>query len=168
MTQKQGLDLLVAAMQQLADVPDLVWLLAGEGPTKEALAEATAGISQVRLLPLQPLERLNDWLNLATVHLLPQRAGAADVVLPSKMMGILASGRPVVACSPAGSELGELAEQAGLRVEPEDPSAFAAAVRRLIEDGGLRQRLRERAREVAEQRFGKEAVLRRLERELVA
>jgi colanic acid biosynthesis glycosyl transferase WcaI len=168
MNQKQGLDLLVAAMQQLADVPDLVWLLAGEGPTKEALAEATAGISQVRLLPLQPLERLNDWLNLATVHLLPQRAGAADVVLPSKMMGILASGRPVVACSPAGSELGELAEQAGLRVEPEDPSAFAAAVRRLIEDGGLRQRLRERAREVAEQRFGKEAVLRRLERELVA
>jgi colanic acid biosynthesis glycosyl transferase WcaI len=168
MNKKQGLELLVAVMHQLADVPHLVWLLAGEGPTKAALAEATAGLARVRLLPLQPVERLNDWLNLADVHLLPQKAGAADVVLPSKLLGILASGRPVVASSPAGSELGDLAEQAGLRVEPEDPDAFAAAVRRLVEDGALRQRLGAQARRLAEQRFGKDAVLRGLERELVA
>ncbi len=168
MNHKQGLDLLVAAMQELADLPDLVWLLAGEGPTKAALAEATAGMAQVQLLPLHPVERLNDWLNLATVHLLPQRAGAADVVLPSKLLGILASGRPVVASSPGGSELGVLAEQAGMRVDPEDPNTFAAAVRRLVEDGALRQRLGERARQVAEERFGKEAVLHRLEHKLMA
>jgi colanic acid biosynthesis glycosyl transferase WcaI len=167
MNKKQGLELLVAVMHQLAEVPDLVWLLAGEGPTKAALAEAVAGRANVRLLPLQPVERLNDWLNLADVHLLPQKAGAADVVLPSKLLGILASGRPVVASSPAGSELGDLAQQAGLRVEPEDADAFAAAVRRLVEDGALRQRLGARARQLAEQRFGKGAVLRGLERELV-
>ena len=168
MNKKQGLELLVAVMQQLADVPNLVWLLAGEGPTKAALAEATAGMAQVRLLPLQPVERLNDWLNLADVHLLPQKAGAADVVLPSKLLGILASGRPVVASSPAGSELGNLAEQAGLRVDPEDPSAFAAALRRLVNDGPLRQRLGARARQLAEQRFGQNAVLHTLEQELEA
>jgi colanic acid biosynthesis glycosyl transferase WcaI len=168
MNKKQGLELLVAVMQQLADVPNLVWLLAGEGPTKAALAEATAGMAQVRLLPLQPVERLNDWLNLADVHLLPQKAGAADVVLPSKLLGILASGRPVVASSPAGSELGNLAEQAGLRVDPEDPSAFAAALRRLVNDGPLRQRLGARARQLAEQRFGQDAVLHTLEQELEA
>ena len=168
MNKKQGLELLVAVMQQLADVPNLVWLLAGEGPTKAALAEATAGMAQVSLLPLQPVERLNDWLNLADVHLLPQKAGAADVVLPSKLLGILASGRPVVASSPEGSELGNLAEQAGLRVDPEDPIAFAAAVRRLVGDGMLRQRLGAQARQLAEQRFGQDAVLRRLELELEA
>ncbi len=168
MNKKQGLELLVAVMQQLADVPNLVWLLAGEGPTKAALAEATAGMAQVRLLPLQPVERLNDWLNLADVHLLPQKAGAADVVLPSKLLGILASGRPVVASSPAGSELGNLAEQAGLRVDPEDPSAFAAALRRLVNDGPLRQQLGARARQLAEQRFGQDAVLHTLEQELEA
>jgi colanic acid biosynthesis glycosyl transferase WcaI len=168
MNKKQGLELLVAVMQQLADVPNLVWLLAGEGPTKAALAEATAGMAQVRLLPLQPVERLSDWLSLADVHLLPQKAGAADVVLPSKLLGILASGRPVVASSPEGSELGTLAEQAGLRVDPEDPIAFAAAVRRLVNDGPLRQRLGAQARQLAEQRFGQDAVLRRLEQELEA
>jgi len=168
MNKKQGLELLVAVMQELEDVPNLLWLLAGEGPTKVALAEATAGMAQVRLLPLQPVERLNDWLNLADVHLLPQKAGAADVVLPSKLLGILASGRPVVASSPAGSELGNLAEQAGLRVDPEDPIAFAAALRRLVNDGPLRQRLGAQARQLAEQRFGQNAVLRTLEQELEA
>jgi colanic acid biosynthesis glycosyl transferase WcaI len=124
-------------------------------------------LAQVRLLPLQPVERLNDWLNLADVHLLPQKAGAADVVLPSKLLGILASGRPVVASSPEGSELGDLAEQAGLRVDPEDPIAFAAAVRQLVDDGELRSQLGGRARQLAVERFGEEAVLRRLEGELV-
>jgi colanic acid biosynthesis glycosyl transferase WcaI len=168
MNKKQGLELLVAVIKQLADRPNLLWLLAGEGPTKTVLAEATAGLAQVRLLPLQPVERLNDWLNLADVHLLPQKAGAADVVLPSKLLGILASGRPVVASSPAGSELGDLAEQAGLRVDPEDPIAFATAVRRLVNDGPLRQRLGGRARELAVERFGQEAVLRTLEGQLKA
>jgi len=168
MNKKQGLELLVAVIKQLADVPNLLWLLAGEGPTKAALIEATAGLAQVRVLPLQPVERLNEWLNLADVHLLPQKAGAADVVLPSKLLGILASGRPVVASSPAGSELGDLAKQAGLRVDPEDPIAYAAAVRRLVNDGALRQRLGGRARQLAVERFGEEAVLRQLERELKA
>jgi colanic acid biosynthesis glycosyl transferase WcaI len=168
MNKKQGLDLLVEAMRRLEDVPDLVWLLAGEGPSKAALVQATAGMAHVRILPLQPADRMNDWLNLADIHLLPQKAGAADLVLPSKLLGILASGRPVVAGSPAGSELGLIAEQVGLRVEPEDGAAFAAAVRQLIQNPMLRQRLGQAARQLAEQRYGQEAVLGQLERELEA
>jgi len=166
MNKKQGLELLVAAIRLLEDVPDVVWLLAGEGPSKAALADATAGLANVRLLPLQPAERLNDWLNLADVHLLPQKAGAADLVLPSKLLGMLASGRPLVAGSPLASELGQIAELAGLRVEPEDAAAFAAAVRRLVLDPGLRQQRGHAARALAEQRFGREAVLGALEQQL--
>jgi colanic acid biosynthesis glycosyl transferase WcaI len=166
MNKKQGLDLLATVIRLLADKANLIWLLAGEGPTKGDLAEATAGMENVRLLPLQPANQLNDWLNLADVHLLPQKAGAADLVLPSKLLGILASGRPVVASSPAASELGQLAEQAGLRVEPEDARGFAAAVRQLVGDGALRARLGGQARQLAEQRYGREAVLEQLELEL--
>jgi colanic acid biosynthesis glycosyl transferase WcaI len=168
MNQKQGLELLVEAIHQLADLPGLVWLFAGEGPSRAELAAATVGMANVKLLPLQPLERLNDWLNLADVHLLPQKAGAADLVLPSKLLGILASGRPFVASSPAGSELGQLAELAGIRVEPEDGVAFAAALRRLLTDPCLRQKLGGQGRLLAEQRYGREAVLERLENELTA
>lgn len=167
MNKKQGLEVLVEAMRHLADLPRLVWLLAGEGPSKAVLAEATSGMAQVRLLPLQPAERLNDWLNLADVHLLPQKAGAADLVLPSKLLGILASGRPLVASSPAGSELGELAEQAGVRVDPEDGVAFAAALRGLLADGQLRRRLGQRGRQLVEQHYSRDVVLQRLEQELL-
>ncbi|MFM7265265.1 MAG: WcaI family glycosyltransferase, partial [Cyanobium sp.] len=127
MNKKQGLEMLLEVMNHLQDLPALVWILAGEGPTKAELAKATANRANVKLLGLQPNERLQDWLNLADIHLLPQKASAADLVLPSKLLGILASGRPVVASSPANSELGRLAEQAGLRVEPEDARAFADA-----------------------------------------
>jgi colanic acid biosynthesis glycosyl transferase WcaI len=166
MNKKQGLEMLVGAMEQLEDLADLVWLLAGDGPSKAELAAATAGRRNVKLLPLQPPERLNDWLNLADVHLLPQRAGAADLVLPSKLLGILASGRPVVAASPAGSELGQLANTGGLRVDPEDATAFAEAVRKLALDPYRRQQLGKAARLLAEHNFGREAVLERMERNL--
>ena len=47
---KQGLDLLAQVIHQLADLPQLVWLLAGEGPTKAELVTATQGLSNVRHL----------------------------------------------------------------------------------------------------------------------
>ena len=71
-------------------------------------------------------------------------------MLPSKLLGILASGRPVVASSPPASELGQLAEQAWLRVEPEDAAGFAAALRQLIGNHDLRQRLGRQARQLVE------------------
>lgn len=166
MNQKQGLELLVEAIRLLADFPNLVWMLAGEGPTKGDLVSATQGLAHVRILPLQPLERLNDWLNLADVHLLPQKAGAADLVLPSKLLGILASGRPVVASSPADSELGRVAEQAGLRVDPGDAAGFAGAIRQLVRDSRLRQQRGMAARQLVEQGYGQEAVLTSLEAKL--
>ena len=167
MNKKQGLELLVAVMGQLTDLPQLVWLLAGEGPTKAELLEATERMANVKVLPLQPAARLDDWLNLADVHLLPQKASAADLVLPSKLLGILASGRPVVASSPASSELGQIAQEAGLRVDPEDAAAFAAAVRRLVQDPGLRHQRGRAARLLAEKNYGREAVLTKLEKSLL-
>jgi colanic acid biosynthesis glycosyl transferase WcaI len=165
MNKKQGLDLLAQVIHRLVDRHDLVWLLAGEGPTKAELSRACEGLPQVRLLPLQPVERLNDWLNAADIHLLPQKTVVADLMLPSKLLGMLASGRPVIASSPAGSELAELAGKAGLCVTPEDVEAFTAAVARLVDDPAMRASKGSRARELAEQRFGREAVLQRLERQ---
>ena len=166
MNKKQGLDLLVEAIRQLAELPHLVWLLAGEGPTKADLVCATEGFPQVIHLLLQPAERMNDWLNAADIHLLPQKAGAADLVLPSKLLGMLASGRPVVATSTPGSELAELAAEAGACTIPGDANAFADALRHLIAHQEQRLMAGKRARKLAEDRFGKDAVLERFEQQL--
>lgn len=168
MNRKQGLELLVEVIRLLSVSPaaqlELVWLLAGEGPSKADLQQATADMPHVHVLPLQPSECLNDWLNAADIHLLPQRGSAADLVLPSKLLGMIASGRPVIASSPPGTELAALAEQAGLCVPPEDPHAFAEAVRQLAQDPALRSAKGAAARQLAESRFGREAVLQQMER----
>ena len=166
MNKKQGLDILASAIQELVDMPQLLWLIAGEGPTKAELIASTSKYKNVKILPLQPAEKMNKWLNLADVHLIPQKAKAADLVLPSKLLGILASGRPVVASSPSGSELGLLAEMAGIRVKPGDDKGFAKAVRQLVCDKELRERLGAKGRSIAESNFGRELVLKKLESDL--
>lgn len=88
-------------------------------------------------------------------------------MLPSKLLGILASGRPVVASSPADSELALLAGQAGRCVPPGDPGRFAAALSELIDDSTLRTNAGCRARQLAEAQFGKESVLLRFEQQLL-
>ena len=90
---KQGLDLLVAVSRRLVSRPDIQFVFCGDGPYRETLARALGGAANVRFLPLQSADRLNELLNLADIHLLPQLGDAADLVMPSKLTGIMASGR---------------------------------------------------------------------------
>ncbi len=100
---KQALEEVLAAAAITVDDRRLRFVIAGEGPEKARL-QATAP-SNVTFLPLQPEARLNDLLNAADVHVLPQNANAADLVLPSKLGGMLASGKPIVAQAAPGTEL---------------------------------------------------------------
>ncbi len=82
------------AARLLKDRPDLYFVVAGDGPEKARLMRDYADLPNLRFLPLQPEERLCELLNLADLHVLPQSSGAADLVLPSKLGGMLASGKP--------------------------------------------------------------------------
>jgi len=167
MNEKQGLELLVEAMKILKDRTDLVWIMGGEGPSKPALEMATRHLPQVRHLGLQPNKLLNEWLNMADIHLLPQKAAATDLVLPSKVLGILASGKTLLAATPATSTLGHLAEQAGRRVNPGDKMAFAQAVVELASDANERETKGKQARWIARQYFEMDAVLGQFEKTAV-
>jgi len=110
---------------------------------------------------------LNELLNLADIHLLPQRADAADLVMPSKLTGMLASGRPVLATAHAGTELAGVVAGCGVVVEPGNVQAFVDALRQLAEDGELRDCLGKAARRYAEDNLSKESVLSRFEQKLM-
>jgi len=120
----------------------------------------------VTLLPLQPLARLNHLLNAADIHLLPQRASAADLVMPSRLSAMLASGRPVIATAHEGTQVAMVVEGRGLVVPAEDADALHAAVLLLVEDRGLRLRLGRAAREYAVEHMGKQKVLQQFESDL--
>jgi len=165
---KQGLMLLSAAARLLQGEAGLVFVICGDGVLKDELAAASVGQANVRLLSLQPQERLGELLSMADIHLLPQSAEAADLVMPSKLSGMLASGRPVVATSVPGTEIADVLEDCGVVVPPDDADALAAAVQTLALDPARRARLGANARLWAEERIGKDAVLGMLETNLQA
>ncbi len=163
---KQGLDVLGDVARRLADRDDIIFVLCGQGPGRIPLEENCAGLGNVRFLNLQPLSELNDLLNMADLHLLPQRADAADLVMPSKLTGMLASGRPVVAAAHADTALAATVRGCGVVVEPEQAAAMAAAIVDLADDAQRRVTLGAAARAHAQARLGRDAVLRAVEREM--
>ena len=156
---KQGLMVIPAAASLLRRRQDIVFVVCGDGLMKPDIETAVAGLPNVRLMPLQPAERLSELLGMADIHLLPQTPDAADLVLPSKLSGMLASGRPVIATCREGTEISEIVSQCGLVVAPEDSTALALAVSQLADDRTMRLELGRRAREFAESNFERTAVL---------
>lgn len=165
---KQGLETVVQAARALAHRPDIVFVVCGQGALRADLEAAARELNNLRLLPLQPLERLGELLGLADTHLLPQSVEAEDLVLPSKLTNMLASGRPVIATCRAGTELAEVVSRCGVVVPPGDAASLARAIEALMDDPARREALGRLAREHAERHIDREAVLRGLEAELLA
>ena len=165
---KQGLIVIPEAAKLLLHRKDIVLVICGNGAFKPLLQTMADQLPNLKLLPLQPFERLNDLLGMADIHLLPQSQDAEDLVLPSKLSGMLASGRPVIATCNEGTEIAEVVEQCGLVVEPGNGLALAQAIEKLTDHPELRLQLGLSARHFAETHVASDSVLGRLEDELEA
>jgi len=125
---KQGLGVLLEAAERLADQRSIQFVIAGEGPTEAGLIAKYGNLPTVRFLPLQPEERFRAFLGLADLHVLPQEADAADLVLPSKLGGMLASGRRILAMAAPSTELAHFLAGAAILVMPGNASGLAEAI----------------------------------------
>ena len=166
MAQKQGLEILRGAVEKLQTKKDLHFVFCGDGPGRSALTELGAKCRNVHFVGLQPISRLNDLLNLADIHLLPQRADAADLVMPSKLTGMLASGRPVVVSAARDTQLAHVVEGCGIVVPPGDTSAFAWAIEELTGHSALREKFGRNGRAYAVANLERNVILGRFEEEL--
>ncbi|HZD48526.1 MAG TPA: glycosyltransferase WbuB [Silvibacterium sp.] len=164
---KQGLEVLPPLAQQLRYDGRLHFVFCGDGAFRPQLEQMTAGLQNVSLLPLQPVERLNELLNAADIHLLPQRGDAADLMMPSKLTGMLASGRPVVSTAGAGTQVAEVVAGRGINVAPGDLGALREAVVMLAANEEMRKEMGRAARLFAEEQLSREQVLRRFEMEMM-
>jgi colanic acid biosynthesis glycosyl transferase WcaI len=156
---KQGIDIVLDAAKLLRQRRDLTFVICGEGPNRRKLEALAQGLGNVQFHDLQPKDRLNDLMGLATIHLLPQVAGAADLVLPSKLANMLASGRPVVATAAEGTGLAREVDGCGEAVEPGDAAMFAGAIVRLIEDEAMWAGMAASARARAETRWARSEII---------
>lgn len=166
MGEKQGLELLVEVARRLQNRPEILFVLAGAGVARARLESQGKNLPNLRWLPLQPAERLNEWLNLADIHLLPQRADAADLVMPSKLTGMLASGRPVVATALPGTQIGQVVASCGRLVAPADLDGLVEVIYELARDSTLRFKLGKQARRYAVEHWDYEHVMLDFEKNL--
>ncbi|MHB0776583.1 WcaI family glycosyltransferase [Halomonas sp. WWR20] len=131
--EKQGLESLIEAAKRLEDYKEVVFLVVGEGAGKARLVELSRKYSLTNIVfaPLQPYEDLPMLLASADCHLVIQRRGAADAVLPSKLTNILAVGGNAVITADPDTSLGLLcSEYPGIAicVEPESISALIKGI----------------------------------------
>ncbi|MDN5881690.1 MAG: WcaI family glycosyltransferase, partial [Nitrosospira sp.] len=163
MGEKQGLEMVLEAASKCRNDPRLLFLMVGDGGARRRLADLSKKmeLQNVRFLPLQPKERLNDMLSAGDIHLVVQKRDAADLVMPSKLTNILAAGRACIATADPGTALHDVVSgyEAGCVVPPGDTDALADAVVKLACDPAMRQFCGRNAREYAEMNLDKDRIL---------
>ena len=164
---KQGIELLADAARLLAAARHIHFVFCGNGPSRAPLQAACSRLGNVHFLDLQPAARFNELLGMADIHVLPQRADAADLVMPSKLAGMLASGKAVIVTAHAGTELSNVVSGRGLVVAPGDAQALAEAIAHLAASRQTRERMGAAGRSFAEEELDQNAILLRFERELL-
>jgi colanic acid biosynthesis glycosyl transferase WcaI len=169
MNRKQGIEIMTDVAERLHSDKKILFVICGSGPARIGIEEAVQKkcLKNVRFLPLQPVERLNDLLNMADIHLLPQRHDVADIVMPSKLTGMMASGRPVIATAKLGTQLAKVLNGCGLVVPPKDVSGLVEAIQLLAWDREKRNAMGRAARRYAEDNWDKEKVLTGFEKVLM-
>ncbi|HEY1006124.1 MAG TPA: glycosyltransferase, partial [Sphingobacteriaceae bacterium] len=133
---KQGLDTILHAARSLSGIPGLKFVICGTGPYLQELKDLNEelALDNVLFMPLQPTRVLNRFLNMADIHLVIQKKEASDLVMPSKLTNILATGGVSIVTAEKGSSLYQIIERhrIGIVAEPENPNALARAVSRAI------------------------------------
>ncbi len=135
-------DTLVEAARQLAgDGIGLVFV--GDGAERKRLETACAGIPNVRFLPFFPASKISSVLAAADAHVITVKRGLEGVVVPSKMYGILAAGKPILALAPTECDVVSLGSQKGFSIsaDPDNPAQLVARVREMLFDGEKLHRL---------------------------
>jgi glycosyltransferase involved in cell wall biosynthesis len=148
---------IIGAVKQLADEPEIRFVFAGEGAglsrLKKALGAAEVGNAMFK--PFQPREKLRFSLGAADLHLASLKDGMEELVMPSKLYGILAAGRPVAFVGQPGSDIGAFIQErnVGFSVSSGDGGVLAQSIRLLARDPERRARLGKNARALFEKEY---------------
>lgn len=164
----QGLEVLLDAAPSLTAEARVRIVFVGDGVLRPVLEQRALelGLSNVAFVPHQPYASVPDIYAAgdACVVSLPDELG--DLALPSKVLRIMACGRPVLALCHPDSDLGRVVSEAGagVVVHPVEPAAIAEAVRRLARNPEEAKRMGVAGRAYVEAHFSRSTVTRQYAR----
>ena len=159
----QNIGIILDAAQQLKD-EDVQFVIFGTGGLEEEIRRRIAGegLTNVRLLPLQPYERVSQVYSLGDACVVSCKEGLGGSAMPSKTWTIMSCGRPVIASFDEG-ELKEIIESGpcGVFTHAGKVEEFAAAVRSLMADRDRCEQMGRNARKFILENLTKEVGTRR-------
>jgi len=143
-------DEFIEAARRLRDRTDIVFLFVGEGPRlgEVKVARDEERLENIRLLDYVPRAQLQASLALADVHLISMRSEMTGIVVPGKLYGAMAAGRPAVFVGPEHCESADTIKAAGcgITVTPGDSEGLVAALLHLFKNPSLARRMGEKGR----------------------
>ncbi|MFA5983148.1 MAG: glycosyltransferase WbuB [Methylococcaceae bacterium] len=173
MGKKQGLEIVLEAADRLKSEPNLLFLMVGSGAALDNLIIKADELALTNLVfyPLQAYEDLPQLMALADIHLVIQKKGAADAVLPSKLTSILSVGGNSIITAEVNTELGLLCSKfPGIArcIEPENAAALAENIQLMMHELAIqpKQSYNLVARQYALDNLQKDQVLNKLVNEL--
>jgi len=153
----QDVDVILGAAKLLQDKRDMLFIIVGDGVEKERLMGKANlyGLSNVLFVPMQPREVYPSVLQASDISLATLYAKVKTPVVPSKILSIMAAGRPVIACMNLDGDAPKLIEETGCGfcLPPEDPEKLAHHILRLYKDEQLREEMGRRGRNYAEEKL---------------
>ncbi len=132
MGRKQGLKLVIDVANELREEKNIRFVLVGSGAGKENLKNYAKerNLENISFFPLQPYDKLSNLLAVADIHLVLQKKSASDLVMPSKLTGILAAGGcAIITALPKTSLYKDtLTHDFGILCEPESQEELKQAI----------------------------------------
>jgi hypothetical protein len=141
---------LIAAARELAE-EGIGLVFVGDGAQRAQIEMAAAGCTNVRFLSFFPASKISSVLAAPDAHVVTIKRGLEGVIVPSKMYGILAAGKPIVAVAGRETDVAKIGEARGFAVsaDPDDASQVAYVVRQIFGNADTLRRMGVAARSAA-------------------
>jgi len=143
-------DTIIAAARKLEN-QNIGFVFVGDGAERSRVENLAAGSTNIRFLPFFPNSDIPSVLAAPDAHIVTIKRGLEGVVVPSKMFGIIAAGKPIVAVAAPESDVAALGLQHGFAIsgDPSSPDELATSIRRIAVDPAALAAMSRSAREAA-------------------
>lgn len=154
----QDLDTVIEAANHLKDTKDIVFYIVGDGVERPRLIEKSQNMNNIVFLPMQPKEGYLELLHASDICLVTLRKEVNTPVVPSKILSIMAAGRPVVACLPLTGDAPNIIKNAscGICLEPENSIKLAETISAIYQNPAIAEKYGVNGRKYAEENFSLE------------
>jgi len=151
----QDIDIILEAAKRLEEHEDILFIIVGDGVEKSRLGAKTfkMNLFNVKFIPMQSRDKYVRLLQASDVCLATLRKEVKTPVVPSKIISIMAAGRPVITCMDMEGDASKLVNDArcGVVLPPENARLLSENILRLFQNREIRERLGYNGRKYAEQ-----------------